>query len=174
MNINRAMIASTMKMVYSMGGPYPRRSSSKRSDSCARPVDSSGSCSSVRSVSAHIDIDLPLHSRYATTVRAVAASVAADAGFSVDDIEDLRLGVNEAVAVVSDVDASESARLLVRFDVERGSVTVRASRTGVDEPLDAGAIDVLAARILDAVADEHRIEDGAFVVVKRLANDAAA
>lgn len=125
-------------------------------------------------VSAHIDIDLPLHSRYASTVRAVAASVAADAGFTVDDIDDLRLAVNEAVAVVSDADVTDAARLLVHFEVERGSVTVRASRTGVVDPLDAGDIDVLATRILDAVADEHRVEDGAFVVVKRLANHAAA
>ena len=35
-----------------------------------------------------VRLDLPLHHRHASTVRVVAASLAADLGFSVDEIED--------------------------------------------------------------------------------------
>ena len=41
----------------------------------------------------------------------VAASLGADAGLTVDEIEDLRLGVNEAVSVLADVDATAGVRL---------------------------------------------------------------
>ena len=53
-----------------------------------------------------VELDLPLAHRHASTVRVVAASLGADAGLTVDEIEDLRLGVNEAVSVLADVDAT--------------------------------------------------------------------
>lgn len=117
----------------------------------------------------HVEIDVPLASRYASTVRAVAASVGAELGFSVDDIDDLRLGVNEAVAILSDVDDPGGARLHLRFEAEDGSVTVRCSRRGIVDPVDADHIDVLARRILDAVVDEYSVDGaGQITVVKRL------
>ena len=60
----------------------------------------------------HVDIDLPLSPRHASTVRAVAASVGADVGLSVDQIDDLRLGVNEAIAILTDVDVPEGVDAL--------------------------------------------------------------
>lgn len=120
----------------------------------------------------HVELDLPLHARHASTVRAVAASLAADANLSVDDIDDLRLGVNEAVSVLTDVDVGHdpAPRLRLRFDVAPDSITMTARREGVGGVLAADAIDDLARRILNAVVDEFRIADGAFVVVKRSAS----
>lgn len=117
----------------------------------------------------HVDLEIPLHTRHASTVRAVAAAVCADLGFSVDAIDDLRLGVNEAVSVLSDVDDVTGARLRVTFEPGDRMVTVRCTRLGVDEVLDEDDIDVLARRILDAVVDEYTIDGGTFTVVKRLA-----
>ncbi len=122
----------------------------------------------------HVDLDLPLLRRPAATVRTVAASLAADAGFSVDAIDDLRVGVNEAVSVLSDVDpdADGAERLLVRFRLERGRVAVELRRTGVDAPLTGGDLDDLATRILKAVVDEFGIDDdGVFRVVKHAGDD---
>lgn len=117
----------------------------------------------------HVELDLPLSSRYASTVRAVAASVCAELGFSVDDIDDLRLGVNEAVSILSDVDPVADARLHISFEAAEGSVVVQCSRRGVDRPVVADDIDVLARRILDAVVDEYAVDgDGRITVVKRL------
>lgn len=117
----------------------------------------------------HVELDVPLASRYASTVRAVAASVGAELGFSVDDIDDLRLGVNEAVSILSDVDEPAGARLHLRFEPSDGVVVVRCARRGVDQPVVDDDIDVLARRILDAVVDEYSVDgSGQITVVKRL------
>ena len=117
----------------------------------------------------HVELDVPLASRYASTVRAVAAAVGAELGFSVDDIDDLRLGVNEAVSILSDVVEPSGARLHLRFEPSDGVVTVRCSRRGVDQPVVDDDIDVLARRILDAVVDEYSVDgSGQITVVKRL------
>ena len=117
----------------------------------------------------HVELDVPLASRYASTVRAVAASVGAELGFSVDDIDDLRLGVNEAVSILGDVDDPAQGRLHIRFETSGAAVTVRCSRRGVDLPVVDDDIDVLARRILDAVVDEYSVDgSGEITVVKRL------
>ena len=120
-----------------------------------------------------VELDLPLQHRHASTVRVVAASLGADAGLTVDEIEDLRLGVNEAVSVLADVDAVDGARLRVRFEILGQGMTVTARRSGVDQALSLDDIDELAVRILRAVVDDFRVDgDGAFVVVKNaLARD---
>lgn len=115
-------------------------------------------------------LELPLHHRHASTVRVVAASLAADIGFSVDEIDDLRLGVDEAVSVVADVDAERSARLHLRFVLSTDSITVFVSRHGVAERVRRDQVDELAVRILRAVVDRFEVDDdGTFVVTKRLA-----
>lgn len=115
-----------------------------------------------------VELDVPLHARHASTVRVVAASVCADLGFDVDTIDDLRLGVNEAVAVLTDVDDPGDARLRVRFVIDDTSVTVTCSREGIDDVLGAGDIDELATRILSAVVDDHSVDPGgAITIVKR-------
>lgn len=119
----------------------------------------------------HIDLDVPLDPRFASTVRAVAASVGAELGFSVDDIDDLRLGVNEAVSILTDVDDPSSGRLHVRFEAAAGTITVRCTRTGAGA-VDEDAIDVLARRILDAVVDDYSVDAGHITVTKRLAGAA--
>lgn len=117
----------------------------------------------------HVELDVPLASRYASTVRAVAASVGAELGFTIDDIDDLRLGVNEAVSILSDVDDSKGARLHIRFEPDAATITVRCSRRGVDTPIVEDDIDVLARRILGAVVDEYSVDEaGQITVIKRL------
>lgn len=115
-----------------------------------------------------VELDLPLHHRHASTVRVVAASLAADLGFSIDEIEDLRLGVDEAVSVVADVDAGPEARLHLRFESADRTITVHVGRTNVAATITRDAVDELAVRILQAVVDRFDVtEDGTFLVVKR-------
>ncbi len=117
-----------------------------------------------------IELVLPLGHRYIATARVVAASVGADLGFDVDQIDDLRLAVDEAVAVV--VDAAPEAgpgRIGIRFASDTGVLTVRVSATEVADatPLTRADIDPLALRIIEAVADEFEVADGALVIHKR-------
>ena len=113
-----------------------------------------------------VELDLPLSTRYASTARVVAASLAADAGFSVDEIDDLRIGLNEAVSLVADVDADDDdeARLRLRFRIDHGRVTVHVGRSGV--PSGGVVLDVLAERILGAVVDEFSTDGDQFTLTK--------
>ena len=124
----------------------------------------------------HVEIDLPLSARYATTARAVAASMAATVGLSIEDIDDLRLGVNEAISVLADVDDEHldetGGRMHLRFEAGHGEITVAASRSGVAAVAPPVELDVLAQRILRAVVDDFGVDDeGAFLLVKRVAID---
>ena len=117
-----------------------------------------------------IIVDLPLSARQAATVRVVAASLAADCGFNIDEIDDLRLGINEAVSIMTDVEAPSVARLIVEFTVEPKSIAVTVRRSQVvgldgDEP-----IDELARRILGVVVDSFAISDGSFLLSKSAAS----
>ena len=124
-------------------------------------------------MSEHAELDLPLSARYATTVRAVAASMASTISMSIDDIDDLRLGVNEAISVLTDLDddAPPAGRLHVRFEVESDRIRVTVGRSGVDHEPNV-ELDVLAERILGAVVDEYSIDAaGAFLLVKQVPAD---
>lgn len=127
----------------------------------------------------HVQLEVPLTARHATTVRTVVAAVAAALGMSIDDIDDLRLGVNEAISVLTDVDDDDlepgGGRLHVRFETELNQITVAARRTGVSATAPVAEIDVLAQRILGAVVDEFAIgDDGVFLLVKRVPTDVDA
>jgi len=120
-------------------------------------------------VADNVELEIPLSTRFASTVRAVAAAVSADLGFSVDEIDDLRLAVNEAVSLLADVDDAGAGRLRIVFEPSDGVVTVRCVRSGIEGRLGVDDIDVIARRILDAVVDDYSVTDGTFVVTKRLA-----
>lgn len=128
--------------------------------SAERPVDA-------MTATETIDLDLPLAHRHASTVRVVAASLAADVGFSVDDIDELRLGVDEAVSIMADVDGTDAARVHLRFVLSDQTITVTVTRSGVAEIITRGHVDELAVRILNAVVDRFEVSEGAFVVSKR-------
>lgn len=123
-----------------------------------------------RPVEEAIALDLPLAHRHASTVRVVAAALAADVGFSVDEIDELRLGVDEAVSLMADADGDPTARIHLRFVLSEHTITVTITRSGVAATITRDDVDALAVRILDAVVDRFEVVDGAFVVSKRAAH----
>jgi serine/threonine-protein kinase RsbW len=115
-----------------------------------------------------VNLSLPLEVRHASTARMVAASLAADAGFSVDEIDDLRLGINEVVSVLADEAPTDpQARLSVEFIVTPGRVDATVARSD-----GAGTVELddLAKRILDAVVDRYEFSRGAFKLSKTVAH----
>jgi len=114
-----------------------------------------------------VTLTLPLDVRHASTARMVAASLAADAGFSVDEIDDLRLGINEVVSVLADDIVSDpSTRLAIEFNIATGRVDATVSRT---DGAGTAELDDLAQRILDAVTDRYEYSRGAFRLTKTVA-----
>jgi serine/threonine-protein kinase RsbW len=102
-----------------------------------------------------VEVVVPAPSDLLTVARLAAATVAARAGFDVEEIEDLRLAVEELCLSVID---GRSGRLRVRYSGNGAEVKVRCSFEmeggDSDRPSD-GPQDELPERILDALVDEH-------------------
>jgi hypothetical protein len=118
-----------------------------------------------------ISLSVPLDARHASTIRVLASAVCADAGFTVDDIDDFRLGINEVVSVLADDPGddpgddpeSNDGRLEVDFAVTPGRIDAVVRRT---DGAGASELDELAQRILDVVVDHHEYDRGTFRLTK--------
>ncbi len=109
-----------------------------------------------------VQLTIPVQSDLVVLARLTAATVASRAGFDVEEVEDLRLAVDELC--VSIVNGSAVGRLNLTFLSEDGSVEVICALDGpgpapVETEDDYGEHD-LSARILDALVDEHGEEIG--------------
>jgi hypothetical protein len=103
--------------------------------------------------------------------RILAAGVAADAGLSIDDTEDLRNAVSELVALLVDGIDDADLAIEVAFLREAGEVVVEGHRPPVDDRPDDTVVDDLALEILRVVVDDHTFDAGEsgrrFRLVKR-------
>ena len=100
----------------------------------------------------------PCHVRLA---RLVASGMATQAGFGIDDIEDLRIGVDEMCSLLVDYVATDSAGLeddvILRFRLDDGGLSVLAQvPRGI--PHRTFAPDELSLLILDAVVEDRRMD----------------
>lgn len=108
-----------------------------------------------------IELVLPARTEFAATVRVLAASLGADLSFSVDEIDDVRLALNEVFMSAADTDQPE--RISVSFRPADGRLEVMAFVVGV-EPL---RLDELALTILRSVADDVELAGGAVSFSKK-------
>jgi serine/threonine-protein kinase RsbW len=109
-----------------------------------------------------VRLNLPASTRFVSSARVVAASMGAEVGLDVDDLDDLRLGVDELVSALVD-GADDSARVSIEYVTGRNSVTVRGVLEGSAR---ASEPDELTRRILDAVADHYELGDMSFTLTK--------
>ena len=100
-----------------------------------------------------IDVTVPLRTEFAATLRTVAAAVGSDAGFSVDELDDVRLALSEVFSVLVDVDGGVG-RARVAFSPTPGELTVVIGSDGDDLGIE---LDDLAANILASVTDGYSI-----------------
>lgn len=103
-------------------------------------------------------------------VRILAAGVAANAGLSIDDTEDLRIAVSELVALLVD-GIDDGSTIEVEFRHAAGEVVVEGRRPTVNGRPDAADVDDLVRGILRVVVDDHTFDAGdtgrQFRIVKR-------
>jgi len=110
----------------------------------------------------HFEVIVPLRTRYASTVRMIAASLGAEAGFTVDEIDDLRLAFDEVFSLLAERHTGERLRTSFRVDGEQISAVLTLEASAIDvEP------DELAANILRSVVDRFEFADDAVTLVKR-------
>ena len=72
---------------------------------------------------ADVELRLPADSAYVSVLRTTSAGLAARLDFTIDDIEDLRMAVGEACALVLP-SAGADSDLTTRFHMEPGRLTV--------------------------------------------------
>ena len=82
-----------------------------------------------------VELRLPAESAYVAVLRMTTAGLAARLDFTLDDIEDLRMAVGEACALVLE-HAEAGGDLYANFDLSDGSIRVSVS---ADSKTDAGA-----------------------------------
>ena len=100
---------------------------------------------------ADVELRLPAEGAYATIVRTTAAGLAARLDFTIDDIEDLRIAIGEASALVIP-EADPGVDLVASFWFGRGSMTVELQAEAIDDPpLDTESF---AWQVLDTMAQD--------------------
>jgi len=110
-----------------------------------------------------VRLSLPASMRYLSAARVVAASMGAEGGLHVDDLDDLRLGVNELLSLLVEASAP-GARIDLEFAVRDGEINVRGVLDS--EVAEAVEIDELTRRIVDAVLDHHELDGTSFSLTK--------
>ncbi len=115
----------------------------------------------LRAVDGPIVLTLPADSRMARIARLTATALGSMAGFSVDDSDDLRIGVDELVVMM--VEGGDGADLTMRFEVTDSEVHVSA-QTPTSAHGDPERF-VLSEQILGVVADTYSVatEGGSLV-----------
>ncbi|GAA2154363.1 anti-sigma regulatory factor [Nocardioides koreensis] len=113
---------------------------------------------------ADVELRVPADSAYVSVLRTTTAGLAARLDFPIDDIEDLRIAVGEASAMVLP-EADEAADLLCRFFMHPGRLTVTVgvstSRAAQRPDYDSFAWQVLTTLATSASADTT---DGRFTI----------
>lgn len=110
-----------------------------------------------------IELVLPARVEMAATLRMLTASLGADCGFTVDEIDDLRLALNEVFT--SAAETSGTNRVSVSFRPGAHELEVMVFMVGPERI----ELDVLATTILASVVDEYDDLDGTVSFTKRAA-----
>lgn len=107
-----------------------------------------------------VELSVPASSAYLAVLRTTSAGLGARLGLTLDDIEDLRIAVDEACAMLLPI-AAARANLQCRFELHDDAlevvVTVEAQRTELPAP-DSFAwtvLSALAGEVHSTVADGH-------------------
>lgn len=102
-----------------------------------------------------VELTIPVRSDLLILARLTAAAMAARAEFGIEDIEDLRLVVEELC--ISVIGAMTSGTLHLRFNETDGAITVGCSLSGEGDDDGRGETepDELSLRIIEALVDEY-------------------
>jgi serine/threonine-protein kinase RsbW len=104
-----------------------------------------------------VELRLPVDSAYVAVLRATTVSLAARLDFTIDDIEDLRIAVGEASAMVLP-SADDGADLTCRYFIQPAELTVAVS-VGSSDPAPPEE-DGFAWQVLSALTTEASVEAG--------------
>lgn len=101
----------------------------------------------------HAELRLPADPHLLRVARVAVASLAAELPFTLQDIEDLRIAVDELAAVAID-GCGPDAFLDLRFEIDDDRLVVSGRVAGAGDP---PAMHAVAADLLALVAEGHQI-----------------
>jgi serine/threonine-protein kinase RsbW len=107
-----------------------------------------------------VALSLPVRSDLLVLARITAATMASRADFDIEEIEDLRLAVDELCLSV--VGGARSGTVRLEFTLDGATITIACEldRSGErDDGLGPGGPDDLSIRLIEALVDEHRRDD---------------
>ena len=106
-----------------------------------------------------ITINIPSNKKYIKSIRLFTASLASDLGFNIEQVEDLRVVVSEAINYkISDQD------ITIEFLPEDKNLSIKV--IGKDKTLDERALNMRDV-ILKELADEVNISEDAIEIKQR-------
>lgn len=112
-----------------------------------------------------VTLTLPAQAEYVNIARSVAAGIAAKASMTLDDIEDVRLAVDEACAHL--LAHSAAGRLTIELSRADGLLEIAAGVNGAIDKVPDGGDGVIAWRILETLADSVLLErDGSSAIIR--------
>ena len=114
-----------------------------------------------------VSLKFPASFEYIRLARLVASGLAAQVNFTLDDIEDLRIAVDELCSALVEAAADRTSTVTVTFRIEGHQIQMEA-----DVPTTAGdgsyVIDNISSHILRAAVDQHELEQGAERLIARM------
>jgi serine/threonine-protein kinase RsbW len=102
-----------------------------------------------------IELVLPSDKRLVRVARLVASGVATTAGFDVEEVEDLRIAVDELCTAL--VEGGDGGALLLGFDLGEGEVTILGTTTATGIAAFEPERLALSRQILGVVVDDHEL-----------------
>ena len=118
-----------------------------------------------------VRLEVPASPEFFRITRIMVAGVASRVGFTLDEVEDLRIAIDElCFALVGR--SGQPGTLTVRYEVGADNLTVRGSGNFPDGLETAPVLSPLSEQILGAVVDECELSAGpdgpSFRMLKRL------
>lgn len=118
-----------------------------------------------------VRLTVPARPEFLRLARVTAAGLASRLGFSFDEVEDLRLAIDELCYGMTGAEGREGT-VHVRYLLAREKLVVEGeAHIGDPSELDHSRLSELSEVILAALVDDHEFEDGAegpsFRLVKR-------
>jgi serine/threonine-protein kinase RsbW len=117
-----------------------------------------------------VELRIPADPEFRRLARLAAADVATRAGFDLEEIDDLRIGVDELCAAIVGPEAPQDRTVVLHFSFAAGTVEVSGRCRGTATP----SLDELSRSICAAVVDEYALESVAGDRRFRLSKRAAA
>ena len=105
----------------------------------------------------HVSITIPASPQYVQVVRLVASGLASRLGFTIDDIEDLKIAVDEMAAYMTGTHGRDGT-LQIRFSISGRQLEIDG--TGAFQPGDKIRTDLtdFSKRILHTVVDSATLQ----------------